>query len=937
MKNVNKVAFGENLLEGLKTGDRELIDELKVTHGTEKPIVINSQAEWNDLISHAYWDVDWATFDYDAYYQAESEYSQLWQEWYSNGQQGEQPRYPDYLDFGVKIERFYYELGNKKVVVKCDLVLDNTETLQLYNTEITFEGTLSAPESNIQAIWGDSYNTKINGEINVRGFSRPFISGINNLNINLLWGGISFPIFGKVNHNSQQVTATVLLRTSSAFVSSCNNVKIRGDYSSIFYSANACLLSSCTDCEISNMQFRGGMATNCTHIKLTNCTSHSWSVYKNSSYIRNCNDVELASTTFNCADAYEETDTQGGNNDVIGVEGCNGIVTTNAGGCATRTFVNCSRITSRISSFGTIDTNATKVMFDTCADIRHEDTSTPSISGTNTNFVYFKDCSFVTFARIRSAVNTRIIRWQGVNTNVNTDNCIPNDNGTYGNPGSSLPISTPITSSQIAIVSMKLRNFTTKSGIVSQDINISKIAYANGVWVIACSITGTSWDTGMYVSFNNGDSWSEVIHPETGSNRFGAYASGLCCGKGIFLGGYSSNGTTTYIRSTDGINWTAHPFPETLVNRGFTYLREIGKFMLHTTHGSSNRYYLSEDGIDWTRIDMTSTVGLDFVDYGNGTWVASNSSINTVYHTSQDGINWTQRDTPVNNANCIMFGKGVFISGYPTSFSSDTGLICRSTDGINWTTLNDLGRVHSMRYFDEFGIFIGTKANLLVISPDGINWEEIPYSGAGSIYGMHGANGKLIMGAAAWTRNIVVADADEIAGVKGNNIQSKAITLDKLGDDVVELMKGEEIRIVNVDLQPNEEMELLGVDDIGVYTIYTATGNNGRLELQPRLPTGTSTYTTNSRGFSIAYNSTSPEIESHVPIGAWYLMNIAGYNVSTLSKIMFGTNSQRIMMHFQDDSKLAVWGVTSQMQKMRVVLRCNTNPVSGQIFIKKQL
>lgn len=243
----------------------------------------------------------------------------------------------------------------------------------------------------------------------------------------------------------------------------------------------------------------------------------------------------------------------------------------------------------------------------------------------------------------------------------------------------------------------------------------------------------------------------------------------------VFANGYFLAKPSTgskYFRSVDGINWEEGAFTPSAQtyngmmeangraffatsgsvrvmspgDSGFTQ-RTISGFQAHGTNPHSvdvaygaglyvmvtsigtYRCYTSPDTITWSAREIPLE-GYTEIEYGNGVFVASNSS---GFTTSVDGINWAPH-TAMTGLDKLAFGNGVFVSAGGSPITSSV-----SVNGVDWAThatgIATIGVMFGGFARGRFS-YVGTGG--AIHSFDGINWYLEPDQtsiGRGFAYG----------------------------------------------------------------------------------------------------------------------------------------------------------------------------------------------------------
>jgi len=276
-----------------------------------------------------------------------------------------------------------------------------------------------------------------------------------------------------------------------------------------------------------------------------------------------------------------------------------------------------------------------------------------------------------------------------------------------------------------------------------------------------------SWTTVNLPTYANGSggSWSGLAYSPT-LNMFVAIANG------------GDNNNNNVARSTDnGQSWTgtAVPNQNTWTMNGVCWAGMLGLFVIVTSAGptTSTRVLTSPDGVSWTARSLPVTgVALNSVCWSSDLGLLVAVGDNNAVYTSPDGINWTQRTGPTNSKHwrsvvwaggaiqkfCMIAGNAGGSNDYascgdPTSqawsqksltgsaydwqsiayspgldmlmvVGGNTGVIARSTDGINYTQLNSgLGGTRfDHACWSDAGKWLVIGANTLYTSPNGVAW-----------------------------------------------------------------------------------------------------------------------------------------------------------------------------------------------------------------------
>jgi hypothetical protein len=187
------------------------------------------------------------------------------------------------------------------------------------------------------------------------------------------------------------------------------------------------------------------------------------------------------------------------------------------------------------------------------------------------------------------------------------------------------------------------------------------VDYADGQWIAL----GHTPDVAIS---QDGSTWTEYPVP-TGSWKTVAYGNG----KYVALSSVATGADE--IVSTDGINWTAVPGPAGAWT-GMVFA--AGRFV---AVGSLGQIVTSTNGQDWTQVWDHSKWDLTSVAYGNGHFVAVDSSVGSTL-ISSNGLDWGLYP-PVGTGlkwGAVVYGNGTFVA-FDESGSGD---IATSVYGYHW-------------------------------------------------------------------------------------------------------------------------------------------------------------------------------------------------------------------------------------------------------------
>ena len=242
-----------------------------------------------------------------------------------------------------------------------------------------------------------------------------------------------------------------------------------------------------------------------------------------------------------------------------------------------------------------------------------------------------------------------------------------------------------------------------------------KVMYDNGLFIAAGHTYYTNTESGntersiQFVCSEDGVTWNTVSASiPTNCN----YINDMICGNGKFILAADDYGC---YYSEDGINWTQIDMGE---YRWSTIAYGNGRYVVLTYNSDKAAY--SDDGVTWIETTLPFSDFWWDIEYGDNKFVAITSDDKGAY--SYDGINWTEMQFASYDDYCsIAYGFGKFVV-----VGSNIGKITYSYDGINWL---EAETPHHTIYYNEviFGDnkFVATSmSNKVAYSYDGITWYE---------------------------------------------------------------------------------------------------------------------------------------------------------------------------------------------------------------------
>ena len=241
---------------------------------------------------------------------------------------------------------------------------------------------------------------------------------------------------------------------------------------------------------------------------------------------------------------------------------------------------------------------------------------------------------------------------------------------------------------------------------------------------------------GTYIYYSDDMlNWSSVNVPNLDSSGIADIAYGE--GKYVIIQYFSSNAGY----STNLTNWTIASSLQ--YNNWFSLAYGNGTFV--ATSGSSP-YAVSSNGINWSN-NVSATHGFNTdIKFLNGYFYSSSSGS---LERSTDGITWQTCNTPAIPYG-ITYGNGLYVGGV---YNSAT--VVYSYDGLNFSSYTGSSFVHKRPYFFNGVYYITTQNNVVIrYSTDGFNWLNST-GFPGNVNNMVYAQGKLYVGSGntVWVTN----------------------------------------------------------------------------------------------------------------------------------------------------------------------------------------
>lgn len=261
---------------------------------------------------------------------------------------------------------------------------------------------------------------------------------------------------------------------------------------------------------------------------------------------------------------------------------------------------------------------------------------------------------------------------------------------------------------------------------------IRKVRYLNNLYV------ALGLDGGLYTSAD-GLSWQKRY-----ANTAGGVASGASTPNELADAAYNGSVYVVVgfrgliISSPDAVTWTARNAGITSGDNDITSITYgAGRFV---AVGGTNSSLItsSTDGISWSYQGTQPNEERNDIVFGGNQFVVVCSSQN--FYTSPDGVNWTLRNAGASALyDGVTFANGLYVVTGKSVTSPQTAVIMTSPDGITWTTrtsaITSPVFQHDVSYdsnvFVSYAFTAGTQTPTIAItgvavqtSSDGISWTQ---------------------------------------------------------------------------------------------------------------------------------------------------------------------------------------------------------------------
>jgi hypothetical protein len=260
------------------------------------------------------------------------------------------------------------------------------------------------------------------------------------------------------------------------------------------------------------------------------------------------------------------------------------------------------------------------------------------------------------------------------------------------------------------------------------------------------NIYAGTMNNGVYLSTNNGTSWSQ-----TSLNNQYIYSLAVN-GSNVYAGTY---GNGVFLSTNNGTTWTQ----TTLINKYVPSLLVVGTYIYAGVY-YDGVYLSTNNGATWTQTTLNNrdVYSLAY----SGTTLFAGTFLNGVYVSANNGSTWTQ--TTLNNQSIqslFVNGTNIFAGTYYSA-----GIYLSTNNGVSWTPSSISGR--SFYSFAASGntIFAGSDGYGVYTSVNnGANWiqRNEGFIGGPRVFGLCILNGYIFAGT---DYNLFRRPVSELIGIK---------------------------------------------------------------------------------------------------------------------------------------------------------------------------
>ena len=244
--------------------------------------------------------------------------------------------------------------------------------------------------------------------------------------------------------------------------------------------------------------------------------------------------------------------------------------------------------------------------------------------------------------------------------------------------------------------------------------------------VQALAVSGTNifagiWFPGVYLSTDNGATWTEVNSGLTDTDIFALVVSGT----NLFAGAESGGGTEqggVFLSTNNGTTWTS--VSTGLTDPDIMSLAVSGANLFAGTWGGG-AFLSTNNGGNWTAINSGLTHPVVYAFGINGVNIFAGTGGGGVFLSTNNGASWTAVNSGLTNLDVRSFafiGSNIFAATY------GGGVFLSTNNGTSWTTVNTGLTYPGVLSFavSDANLFAGTACGGVFLSTDnGTSWTDV--------------------------------------------------------------------------------------------------------------------------------------------------------------------------------------------------------------------
>jgi len=287
-------------------------------------------------------------------------------------------------------------------------------------------------------------------------------------------------------------------------------------------------------------------------------------------------------------------------------------------------------------------------------------------------------------------------------------------------------------------------------------VSVSQWIQCDGIYggSVSCLVTqgsniyaGTTF-AGVYITTNNGNSWSQTALNNMEANSLGSIGNNVLAGTGsngvwlstnnganwtqteltsayvwefITVGSniFAGTGSGVYKSTNNGINWS----PSGLSGFEVFSFTVNGSNLFASTYENSSVYISTDNGASWSQTSLNNQQVYSLTSLGTNIYAGTSS--NGIYRSTDNGTSWSQ--TSLNNLRV----DGLIASGGNIIAGTGGGVYVSSNGGSNWTFTLNVGRCKFTS--SSSNIFAGGElgGGISMTTNNGLNWSPTAFSNAG--------------------------------------------------------------------------------------------------------------------------------------------------------------------------------------------------------------